>query len=292
MVIHDLDVEGVAVEPAKAQAPLVVDSNAELSHPVAGESFQPIPRRSAKICEVDRCIELSQATQRGALQLRTQTSDREPFEQPPRIPIAKAANHWRIVTRRVIADKRHPVQEADGARYAARGAGTSPFCPVAGPKSASTIHEAVQLVLQAGALGEGSELFVLDMGEPIKIVDLARDLIRLSGLDEGTDIEIEFTGIRPGEKLYEEVFFGHEDVRSTHHPKVLRTISTEPDARTGESRGRVLSRLPRTRDNQGEGLVRGEGRRCWVLGLGDGIGEGEGWPSPGRRPALYSRSPQ
>ena len=230
MVIHDLDVEGVAVEPAKAHAPLVVDSNAELSHPVAGESFQPIPRRSAKICEVDRCIELSQATQRGALQLRTQTSDREPFEQPPRIPIAKAANHWRIVTRRVIADKRHPVQEADGARYAARGAGTSPFCPVAGPKSASTIHEAVQLVLQAGALGEGSELFVLDMGEPIKIVDLARDLIRLSGLDEGTDIEIEFTGIRPGEKLYEEVFFGHEDVRSTHHPKVLRTISTEPDA--------------------------------------------------------------
>ena len=78
-------------------------------------------------------------------------------------------------------------------------------------------------MLQAGALGEGSELFVLDMGEPIKIVDLARDLIRLSGLDEGTDIEIEFTGIRPGEKLYEEVFFGHEDVRSTHHPKVLRT---------------------------------------------------------------------
>ena len=85
-------------------------------------------------------------------------------------------------------------------------------------------------MLQAGALGEGSELFVLDMGEPIKIVDLARDLIRLSGLDEGTDIEIEFTGIRPGEKLYEEVFFGHEDVRSTHHPKVLRAISTEPDA--------------------------------------------------------------
>jgi FlaA1/EpsC-like NDP-sugar epimerase len=58
----------------------------------------------------------------------------------------------------------------------------------------------------------------------------ARDLIRLSGLEEGTDIEIEFVGVRPGEKLYEEVFFGHEDVRSTHHPKVLRTISTEPDA--------------------------------------------------------------
>jgi FlaA1/EpsC-like NDP-sugar epimerase len=93
-----------------------------------------------------------------------------------------------------------------------------------------TIPEAVQLVLQAGALGEGSELFVLDMGEPVKIVDLAKDLIRLSGLEVGTDIEIEYTGVRPGEKLFEEVFFGHEDVRSTQHPKVLRTISTEPGA--------------------------------------------------------------
>ena len=98
----------------------------------------------------------------------------------------------------------------------------------------------------------------------------------LRQIEEGTDIEIEYTGVRPGEKLYEEVFFGHEDVRSTHHPKVLRTISTVTDARTGESRGRVLTRLPRTRDNQDEGLVRGEGRRCWVLGLGDGIGIGEG----------------
>jgi FlaA1/EpsC-like NDP-sugar epimerase len=93
-----------------------------------------------------------------------------------------------------------------------------------------TIPEAVQLVLQAGALGKGSELFVLDMGEPVKIVDLARDLIRLSGLEVGTDIEIEYTGVRPGEKLFEEVLFGHEDVRSTQHPKVLRTISAEPAA--------------------------------------------------------------
>ena len=86
-----------------------------------------------------------------------------------------------------------------------------------------TIPEAVQLVLQAGALGKSGELFVLDMGEPVKIVDLARDLIRLSGLEEGTDIEIAFTGVRPGEKLYEEVFFGHEEVLPTAHPKVLRT---------------------------------------------------------------------
>jgi FlaA1/EpsC-like NDP-sugar epimerase len=88
-----------------------------------------------------------------------------------------------------------------------------------------TIPEAVQLVLQAGALGQGGELFVLDMGEPVKIADLARDLIRLSGLEEGVDVNLEFTGIRPGEKLYEEVFFGGEDVRPTNHPKVLRATN-------------------------------------------------------------------
>ena len=91
-----------------------------------------------------------------------------------------------------------------------------------------TIPESVQLVLQAGALGKGGELFVLDMGEPVRIADLARDLIRLSGLEEGVDIEIEYTGIRPGEKLYEEVFFGDEDVRQTEHPKVIRAVSEEP----------------------------------------------------------------
>jgi FlaA1/EpsC-like NDP-sugar epimerase len=89
-----------------------------------------------------------------------------------------------------------------------------------------TIPEAVQLVLQAGALGSGGELFVLDMGEPVKIVDLARDLLRLSGLEEGVDMDIAFTGVRPGEKLYEEVLFGEEDIRATNHPKVLRTIDS------------------------------------------------------------------
>ena len=92
-----------------------------------------------------------------------------------------------------------------------------------------TIPEAVQLVLQAGALGSGSELFVLDMGEPVKIVDLARDLLRLSGLEEGVDMDIAFTGVRPGEKLYEEVLFGEEDIRATNHPKVLRTIDSPED---------------------------------------------------------------
>jgi FlaA1/EpsC-like NDP-sugar epimerase len=85
-----------------------------------------------------------------------------------------------------------------------------------------TIPEAVQLVLQAGALGRGGEVFLLDMGEPIRIVDIARDLIRLSGLSVGTDIELRFTGMRPGEKLYEEMFFSAENVVPTDHPKVLR----------------------------------------------------------------------
>jgi FlaA1/EpsC-like NDP-sugar epimerase len=85
-----------------------------------------------------------------------------------------------------------------------------------------TIPEAVQLVLQAGALGRGGEVFLLDMGEPIRVVDLATDLIRLSGLTVGTDIQVKFTGMRPGEKLYEEMFFTGEAVIPTDHPKILR----------------------------------------------------------------------
>jgi len=67
-----------------------------------------------------------------------------------------------------------------------------------------TIPEACQLVMQAGAMAEGGEIFVLDMGDPVKIVDLAKKLIKLSGLELDKDIKIEFTGLRPGEKLYEE----------------------------------------------------------------------------------------
>lgn len=83
-----------------------------------------------------------------------------------------------------------------------------------------TIPEACQLILQAGAMGDGGEIFVLDMGEPVKIVDLARDLIRLSGLEPGQDIEIKFTGIRPGEKLFEELAVDEEHVDGTKHPKI------------------------------------------------------------------------
>ena len=88
-----------------------------------------------------------------------------------------------------------------------------------------TIPEAVQLVLQAAVLGEDGEVFALDMGEPVKITDLAADLIRLSGLEIGKDIEIRYTGIRRGERLYEESFFYGEDVVPTEHPKILRARS-------------------------------------------------------------------
>lgn len=83
-----------------------------------------------------------------------------------------------------------------------------------------TIPEASQLVLQAGALAQGGEVFVLDMGEPVKIVDMATDLIELSGLEPGRDIEIKFTGLRPGEKLFEELLTAEEGTSSTKHEKI------------------------------------------------------------------------
>jgi len=83
-----------------------------------------------------------------------------------------------------------------------------------------TIPEATQLVLQAGTMGAGGEIFILDMGEPVKIVDLARDLIRLSGFSED-EIRIEFSGVRPGEKLFEELSTEAEAANRTHHPKIL-----------------------------------------------------------------------
>lgn len=84
-----------------------------------------------------------------------------------------------------------------------------------------TIPEAVQLVIQAGAMAQGGETFVLDMGEPVKIDDLARDLIRLSGFQPDEDISVVYTGIRPGEKLYEELFTGQEEIAATMHRRIF-----------------------------------------------------------------------
>ncbi|MFY9519445.1 MAG: UDP-N-acetylglucosamine 4,6-dehydratase family protein, partial [Caldicoprobacterales bacterium] len=92
-----------------------------------------------------------------------------------------------------------------------------------------TIPEAVQLVLEAGSMAKGGEIFVLDMGKPVKIVDLAKDLIRLSGLEPGVDIAIKYTGLRPGEKLYEELMMAEEGLRSTSHRKIFIGRLSEVD---------------------------------------------------------------
>jgi FlaA1/EpsC-like NDP-sugar epimerase len=85
-----------------------------------------------------------------------------------------------------------------------------------------TIPEAVQLVLQSGAIGEGGDVLILDMGEPVRIVDLAKDMIRLSGQRYPEDIDIVFTGLRPGEKLYEELFYETEQNAVRIHEKIFR----------------------------------------------------------------------
>lgn len=94
-----------------------------------------------------------------------------------------------------------------------------------------TIPEASQLVLQAGSMGDGGEIFLLDMGEPVKIVHLAEELIRLSGKEPYEDIDITFTGLRPGEKLYEELLLEGEGVKPTRHEKICVAASVVEDLR-------------------------------------------------------------
>jgi len=108
-----------------------------------------------------------------------------------------------------------------------------------------TIPEASQLVLQAGMLGRSGKVFVLDMGEPVKIVDLATDMARLSGLTPGFDIDIQFSGIRPGEKLFEELFTEQEQGLSDVHPKVFEAI---PEPRSRALLDRVLGTLKEASD--------------------------------------------
>ena len=99
-----------------------------------------------------------------------------------------------------------------------------------------TIPEAVSLVLQAGAMAHGGEIFVLDMGEPVKIVTLAENLIRLYGKVPYQDVEIKFTGLRPGEKLYEELLMSEEGLKETANKKIFigNQIKINPDEFLGE----------------------------------------------------------
>jgi FlaA1/EpsC-like NDP-sugar epimerase len=92
-----------------------------------------------------------------------------------------------------------------------------------------TIPEACQLVIEAGVMGQGSEIFVFDMGKPVKIADLARRIIKLAGKEPDVDIKIEYTGLRPGEKLYEELLNDSENVMPTYHDKIMIAKVAEYD---------------------------------------------------------------
>jgi FlaA1/EpsC-like NDP-sugar epimerase len=114
-----------------------------------------------------------------------------------------------------------------------------------------TIPEAAGLVLQSGAQGSGGEIFVLDMGQPVKIVDLARQLIELSGLRPDEDIEIEFVGLRPGEKLFEELSYKGENITTTNHPKIMRFVcEAEPLDEVREQLRTVSAHLHELEPNQ------------------------------------------
>jgi FlaA1/EpsC-like NDP-sugar epimerase/lipopolysaccharide/colanic/teichoic acid biosynthesis glycosyltransferase len=104
-----------------------------------------------------------------------------------------------------------------------------------------TVPEAVQLILEAAAMGRGGETFVLDMGKPVRIVDLARALVRHYGLRPDRDIKIEFTGLRPGERLFEKLFNDHELVWKTSHPRIL--MAAELKSRQESGRGMEIERL-------------------------------------------------
>ena len=106
-----------------------------------------------------------------------------------------------------------------------------------------TIPEAVQLVMQAAALSSGGETFILDMGQPIRIIDLAHDLIRLSGLEPNKDIEIRYTGIRPGEKLFEELSTAGEGIARTTHPKIFTGTYDSPHLPTLRAQLETLGAL-------------------------------------------------
>jgi FlaA1/EpsC-like NDP-sugar epimerase len=111
-----------------------------------------------------------------------------------------------------------------------------------------TIPEAAQLIVQAGAIGVSGDVFVLDMGEPVKILDLAHNMIRISGKEPGRDIAVEIIGPRPGEKLHEELFADGEDASPTSHPKIGRVSTANADPAWLEEELAELARLVESGD--------------------------------------------
>lgn len=111
-----------------------------------------------------------------------------------------------------------------------------------------TIPEACQLVLQAGCIGNGGEIFVLDMGEPVRILDLAEEVIRLSGFVPYEEIDIVFTGLRPGEKLFEELLIDGEGIKPTRHEKIKVIAAMDSDLDAVERELGVLFTIARNAD--------------------------------------------
>jgi len=112
-----------------------------------------------------------------------------------------------------------------------------------------TMPEASQLVLEAGAMGKGGEIFLFDMGESVKILDLAEKMVKLSGLKPYEDIDIAFTGLRPGEKLYEELLATKENSIETHHPKITKAKVREHDYKViSAAIGDIISSLEKADD--------------------------------------------
>jgi FlaA1/EpsC-like NDP-sugar epimerase len=114
-----------------------------------------------------------------------------------------------------------------------------------------TIPEACQLILQAGSMGNGGEIFILDMGVPIKIADMAEDLIRLSGFEPYRDIDIKFIGLRPGEKLYEELITVGEGIVNTSHEKIMVLKGTPCDMSILNGRLERMKSLMEKQDGDG-----------------------------------------
>jgi FlaA1/EpsC-like NDP-sugar epimerase len=121
-----------------------------------------------------------------------------------------------------------------------------------------SIKEACMLVVQASLMGDGGEIFILKMGEPIRIAELARDLIALHGLRVGTDIKIEYTGLRPGEKLHESLVAEGEEAAPSRHPQILRASSRVPAGVDLDAFIADLARLAALGDDDGirAGLAR------------------------------------